>query len=79
MRPLLCMNPVKLSSHSSINYRKSCFTLLPSLQMFLVVVPLDFVKFRLEGILLRNEDSREIVGDVDIKISPVKFVGDVVF
>ena len=47
--------------------------------MFLVVFPLDFVKFRLEGILLRNEDSREIVGDVDIKISPVKFVGDVVF
>ena len=47
--------------------------------MFLVVVPLDFVKFRLEGILLRNEDSREIVGDVYIEISPVKFVGDIVF
>ena len=79
MRPLLCMNPVKLSSLIAASTIGNPVTLLPSLQMFLVVFPLDFVKFRLEGILLRNEDSREIVGDVDIKISPVKFVGDVVF
>lgn len=58
-------------SHSCIDNREPSFSILPSLKMFVVVLPLEVVKFGLKGQVWGLEYSGEVVGDVDVEISPM--------
>lgn len=70
-----CM--VKLS-HGSINDRKTCSALFPCLQLILILLPFDMIEFAMKRVLFGDEYSWEIVSDVDIEISPMKFINDVI-
>lgn len=49
--------------------------------MFAVVLPFNLVKFLLERVvsLRMLENFWEVMGNIDIKISPVELVDDVIF
>mgnify|MGYP000297763391 CR=1 FL=1 len=65
-------------SHGSINDGKPSSPLFPSLEMLLVVLPFDRIEFFLERIVGRQKDSLMEMGDIDIKISPVKLINNIV-
>ena len=46
--------------------------------MLFVVLPFHFVEFRLEGVVLAGEHPWEMVADVDVKVSPVQLVYQIV-
>lgn len=67
-------------SHGGVDNGKACLSFLPSFQVLIIVFPLNLVEFLLEGVvrfgLLKH--FWMIVGDVDVEVSPVKLVDDVV-
>lgn len=64
--------------HGSINNGKPSSTLFPSIEMLFIVFPLDLIEFRLEGVVRRLKHSLVEMCDIDVEISPVELVDDIV-
>ena len=58
-------------SHRCIHNWKTSFTCLPCLKVLAIVLPFHFVEFGLEGVVLPIENSRKVMADINVKISPV--------
>lgn len=65
-------------SHRSINYRIASSAFLPRLKMGIIGLPFDRVKFLLEVFEFAVKYLGVVMGDVDVKVSKVKFANNIV-
>ena len=59
-------------THSRINNRISCFSFLPSAQLFFIIYPINFFVFGSESIAY--SDARKMLQDGRIEIAPNQFI-----
>lgn len=60
--------------HGCIYNWKSCSALFPSVEMILIVLPLDFVELGLERVIFAIEYSGEVMAYIDVEITPMQLI-----
>ena len=66
-------------SHRSVYNGKSSLSCLPCLKVALIILPLHLIELWLEGIVLSIQYSRKVMTDINIKVSPMQLINEVVF
>jgi hypothetical protein len=64
--------------HCCVDYRESCHTVFPGLQLFLIVFPLNLIKLELKRRIRVSQDPRVIMTDIHVEISPMQLTYDII-